>query len=92
MNQFLHCCALLVSTCAGLVSSIFCTPADVLKSRMMNQPYENGRGLHYKSTLDCLTQTVSLIIVMSSMLSKLPPPCECGLFLAKVANSRSVEV
>ena len=34
------------------------TPFDVIKTRMMNQPYQNGRGLHYASTLDCLVTTV----------------------------------
>ena len=31
------------SACAGLVASIMCTPADVIKTRVMNQPTENGR-------------------------------------------------
>ena len=36
------------------------TPADVVKSRMMNQPYnEHGVGLYYKSSIDCLVTTVS---------------------------------
>ena len=41
------------SLCSGLVSTIFCTPADVIKSRMMqtNSPY-NG-------ILNCIHKTVS---------------------------------
>lgn len=35
------------------------TPADVVKARMMNQPtQENGRGLLYKNSIDCLMQTI----------------------------------
>lgn len=48
----------LSSACSGLVSATLGTPADVMKTRMMNQPYVNGRGLHYHSTLDCLVKTV----------------------------------
>ena len=42
-----------------LVSAIMGTPADVVKSRMMNQPtQENGQGLLYKNSFDCLMQTI----------------------------------
>ena len=35
------------------------TPADVVKARMMNQPTDQyGKGLLYKNSLDCLTQTI----------------------------------
>lgn len=35
------------------------TPADVVKARMMNQPTDqNGRGLLYKNSFDCFTQTI----------------------------------
>lgn len=46
------------SGCSGLVSATMGTPFDVLKSRMMNQPYTNGKGELYRSTLDCLFKTV----------------------------------
>ncbi|XP_049975299.1 mitochondrial uncoupling protein 4 isoform X3 [Alexandromys fortis] len=45
--------------CSGLVASILGTPADVIKSRIMNQPRDKqGRGLLYKSSTDCLIQAV----------------------------------
>ncbi|XP_025746517.1 mitochondrial uncoupling protein 4 isoform X1 [Callorhinus ursinus] len=49
----------LSSLCSGLVASILATPADVIKSRIMNQPRDKqGRGLLYKSSTDCLIQAV----------------------------------
>ena len=49
----------LFSACSGVVSATLGTPADVMKTRMMNQPYGlDGKGLLYRSTLDCLIQTV----------------------------------
>ncbi|KAH8263014.1 hypothetical protein KR044_003047, partial [Drosophila immigrans] len=42
---------------AGFTSAVLSTPADVVKSRIMNQPTDtNGRGLHYKGTIDCFTK------------------------------------
>ena len=42
-----------------LVGAIMGTPADVVKARMMNQPTDqNGRGLLYKNSFDCFTQTI----------------------------------
>ena len=42
-----------------LVGAIMGTPADVVKARMMNQPTnQNGRGLLYKNSFDCLMQTI----------------------------------
>lgn len=42
---------------AGFTSAVLSTPADVVKSRIMNQPTdEKGRGLHYKGTIDCFTK------------------------------------
>ncbi|KAH8404873.1 hypothetical protein KR222_007794, partial [Zaprionus bogoriensis] len=39
---------------AGFTSAVLSTPADVVKSRVMNQPVdENGRGQHYKGAVDC---------------------------------------
>uniref|UniRef100_A0A8C3U4G3 Mitochondrial uncoupling protein 4 n=1 Tax=Catharus ustulatus TaxID=91951 RepID=A0A8C3U4G3_CATUS len=47
------------SICSGLVAAVLGTPADVVKTRIMNQPRDNqGRGLLYKSSMDCLIQTV----------------------------------
>jgi len=55
-NSLTHC---LSSACAGLVGAIMGTPADVVKARMMNQPTDQyGKGLLYKNSLDCLTQTI----------------------------------
>ncbi|KAI6049660.1 mitochondrial uncoupling protein 4 isoform X1 [Marmota monax] len=49
----------LSSLCSGLVASVLGTPADVIKSRIMNQPRDKqGRGLLYKSSSDCLIQAV----------------------------------
>ncbi len=48
------------SICSSITSALMGTPADVIKSRMMNQPYnEQGVGQYYKSTIDCLLTTVS---------------------------------
>ncbi|XP_067672038.1 mitochondrial uncoupling protein 4-like [Haliotis asinina] len=49
----------LASACSGIVAALMGTPADVVKSRVMNQPTENGRGLAYKGSVDCLMKTVS---------------------------------
>lgn len=54
-------CLYFYSGCSGLVSAVLGTPADVMKTRIMNQPYINGRGTIYSSTLDCLIKTVSTI-------------------------------
>ncbi|XP_076309509.1 uncoupling protein 4A isoform X1 [Tachypleus tridentatus] len=49
----------LASGCSGLIAATLGTPADVIKTRVMNQPTDqNGRGLLYKSSIDCLLQTV----------------------------------
>ncbi|XP_036319330.1 mitochondrial uncoupling protein 4 isoform X2 [Rhagoletis pomonella] len=55
-----HTVHVLSSICAGFVAAIMGTPADVVKTRIMNQPTdERGRGLLYKGSLDCLRQTVN---------------------------------
>lgn len=55
-----HTVHVLASVCAGFVAAIMGTPADVVKTRIMNQPTdENGRGLLYRGSVDCLRQTVS---------------------------------
>ncbi|XP_053317216.1 mitochondrial uncoupling protein 4 [Spea bombifrons] len=52
-------CHSLSSICSGLVAASLGTPADVIKTRIMNQPRDkNGRGILYKSSLDCFMQAV----------------------------------
>ncbi|XP_051951434.1 mitochondrial uncoupling protein 4 [Xyrauchen texanus] len=52
-------CHGLSSICSGLVAATMGTPADVVKTRVMNQPRDlNGRGLLYKSSTDCLVKSV----------------------------------
>lgn len=47
------------SMCAGLIGATMATPADVIKTRVMNQPTdERGRNLYYKSSVDCFLKTV----------------------------------
>jgi solute carrier family 25 uncoupling protein 27 len=50
----------LSSLCAGAVAATLGTPAEVLKTRVMNQPTcpETGQGTLYKGAYDCLRQTV----------------------------------
>lgn len=44
---------------AGFVAAVLGTPADVLKTRLMNQPVgPDGRGLIYRGMIDCLQQSV----------------------------------
>jgi len=55
-NYLTHCMA---SGCAGLVGAIMGTPADVVKARIMNQPTDSfGRGIVYKSSVDCAMKTI----------------------------------
>ncbi|UYV81065.1 SLC25A27 [Cordylochernes scorpioides] len=50
---------MLSSGCAGLVAATLGTPADVIKTRVMNQPTDSrGRGLLYTSSIDCLLKTI----------------------------------
>ncbi|XP_067006572.1 mitochondrial uncoupling protein 4 [Anabrus simplex] len=54
-----HLTHIMASSCAGLVAATMGTPADVVKTRIMNQPTDTqGRGLLYKSSVDCLLKTV----------------------------------
>ncbi|RWS07992.1 mitochondrial uncoupling protein 4-like protein [Dinothrombium tinctorium] len=47
------------STFSGLVAATFGTPADTIKTRIMNQPTdEHGRGLVYKGSIDCFMKCV----------------------------------
>lgn len=49
----------MASACSGLIAAVLGTPADVIKTRVMNQPCDQqGRGLFYKNSLDCLVQSV----------------------------------
>jgi solute carrier family 25 uncoupling protein 27 len=50
---------LLAGFVAGFWAAVLACPADVIKARVMNQPVdENGRGLYYRGTLDCLLKIV----------------------------------
>lgn len=44
---------------AGFTATVMGTPADVVKTRIMNQPTKDGKGLYYKNSIDCLRKTVS---------------------------------
>lgn len=47
------------SYCSGIVAASLSSPADLVKARVMNQPFdERGRPLVYKSSVDCLLKTV----------------------------------
>lgn len=55
-----HVVHIMASICAGLVGAIMGTPADVVKTRVMNQPTDStGRGLLYKGSVDCFQQTIA---------------------------------
>ncbi|XP_013200005.1 mitochondrial uncoupling protein 4 [Amyelois transitella] len=44
---------------AGFVAAVVGTPADVMKTRLMNQPIgPDGRGKLYRGMIDCLQQSV----------------------------------
>lgn len=44
---------------SGLIAATLGTPADVIRTRVMNQPTDDkGRGLSYKGPLECLIKTV----------------------------------
>ncbi|XP_072400861.1 mitochondrial uncoupling protein 4-like isoform X7 [Diabrotica undecimpunctata] len=50
---------ILSSSCAGFVAASMGTPADVIKTRVMNQPLDDrGRGILYSSSIDCLRKTI----------------------------------
>ncbi|MEE6477026.1 hypothetical protein FKM82_011325 [Ascaphus truei] len=55
-NSLCHCIS---SICSGVVAAGLGTPADVIKTRIMNQPRDkHGRGILYKSSIDCFIQAV----------------------------------
>ncbi|KAJ3417611.1 hypothetical protein HDV05_000068 [Chytridiales sp. JEL 0842] len=41
---------------SGIVSCVFMNPIDVVRTRYYNQPYENGRGMLYKSGTDAISR------------------------------------
>lgn len=48
------------SMVAGGVASLLSNPADVIKSRVMNQPTNSaGEGLYYKGSIDCLRKLLN---------------------------------
>ncbi|KAH3871727.1 mitochondrial uncoupling protein 4-like [Dreissena polymorpha] len=49
----------LSSACSGLVAAIMCTPADVVKTRVMNQPLKDGKPMVYKGSVDCFLKTLN---------------------------------
>merc|ERR550519_2051937 len=54
------------SFCSGLAAATAGTPADVVKTRIMNQPVDSrGKGLYYKGVMDCLYHAVKEEGVMS---------------------------
>jgi len=51
-----HFCA---SFIAGFFSTVFSNPIDVVKTRLMSQPFgPDGKGLKYSSVLDCFAKTI----------------------------------
>ena len=49
----------LASGCSGFVSAVLATPADVVRTRVMNQPTDEfGRGKLYTGSYDCFIQTL----------------------------------
>jgi len=49
----------LASIFSAVVSTLGTQPIDVMKTRMMNQPFdENGVGVLYRSSMDCMIKTV----------------------------------
>ncbi|XP_029426073.1 mitochondrial uncoupling protein 4 isoform X2 [Nannospalax galili] len=80
----------LSSLCSGLVASILGTPADVIKSRIMNQPRDKqGRGLLYKSSTDCLIQAVQGEGFMSLYKGFLPSWLRMAAMVANSSRSHS---
>ena len=47
------------SYCSGIVAASLSSPADLVKARVMNQPFDDcGRPLLYKNSVECLVKTV----------------------------------
>ncbi|ELT96296.1 hypothetical protein CAPTEDRAFT_151682 [Capitella teleta] len=47
----------IASACSGLISAVLSTPADVVKTRIMNQMMSSGPPV-YKGSVDCFIKTV----------------------------------
>ncbi|KAL4239653.1 hypothetical protein ACF0H5_000460 [Mactra antiquata] len=71
----------ITSACSGFVASVMCTPADVVKTRIMNQPTENGRPVLYKNSIECLIKTVRQEGIMALYKGFLPNYCRLGPWL-----------
>ncbi|EDW63988.1 mitochondrial uncoupling protein 4 [Drosophila virilis] len=74
---------LLVQFLAAMVAGFFCSalscPADVVKSRIMNQPVDDqGRPLRYKNSIDCLQQLVKEEGPMAIYKGFMPYWIRCG--------------
>ncbi|VDP88376.1 unnamed protein product [Echinostoma caproni] len=54
-GPFLHICS---SATSGFVAAIVGTPADMIKTRIMNQRASHSDGLFYKGVIDCATKVV----------------------------------
>jgi solute carrier family 25 uncoupling protein 27 len=52
-------CHLLSAFCSGFVASLCSTPADVAKSRIMNQKRTPDGSVLYKGTFHCWATTVN---------------------------------
>ncbi|XP_030383833.1 mitochondrial uncoupling protein 4C-like [Scaptodrosophila lebanonensis] len=67
------------SMIAGFACSALSSPADVVKSRMMNQPIdEHGRGQRYKNSLICFQQLVRDEGVLAMYKGFVPYWLRCG--------------
>ncbi|KAL4709914.1 hypothetical protein ACJJTC_003877 [Scirpophaga incertulas] len=55
-NALLHAAS---AVSAGFMAAVLGTPADVMKTRLMNQPVgPDGRGTLYRGMIDCLQQSI----------------------------------
>jgi len=59
----MQCCYVICSACSGLVSASLGTPADVVKTRMMNQRYVNGRWPNTYVLINLLVERRLVILV-----------------------------
>lgn len=44
---------------AGFAAAVMATPADVITTRVMNQPICDGKPAYYKNSVDCFHKTVA---------------------------------
>ena len=59
------------SICSGLVAATLGTPADVIKTRIMNNPDL------YRGTIDCFNKSVSFVPVSTCFVSSFLMPAIC---------------